>query len=383
MISIKQIIKRNDLNLILLIISAFFILNIFKLTEFAYTDLFKFFSKSLNIIRFLLVISYLYLLCYYSKSKSEFFLFILFIIFSFVINKKSHTEAIFDLFFIPFFIAKFIDRKVFLKWMMLSCLVFIFLFLTLFLCNYVHDSSEFYRNDEQLRHTFGFVHPNGLGFFTMLCTVLYVLRKNKANLVDFILLLLASAFCYVYPNSITSTLIIFFIAFSLALILFLHKYEFGNRLKYFVLGLSLFIICLILFFTYFITFSDFLKEFLLKMPGSIWARFYLSKASYHSFGFSFFGKYDEYKSILISGINKNSSWSFPIDCAYFFIPIIHGMVTYLFFLGTLIILTVKSALMKEYLYSCVMICVFLYGVSENTIFTATFMPVYVYLFCKR
>lgn len=86
------------------------------------------------------------------------------------------------------------------------------------------------------------------------------------------------------------------------------------------------------------------------MPGSIWARFELSKIGYDLFGFSLFGKYDDFHAFIVEQIkSSNSSQSYLIlDSAYFYIPIIHGIVVYIIYLGSMLYCLCRSILKMNF-----------------------------------
>ena len=103
------------------------------------------------------------------------------------------------------------------------------------------------------------------------------------------------------------------------------------------------------------------------------------------FGFSLFGKYFDFYSFVLTQIKANNSSRFylVLDCAYFYLPIIHGVIVYFIYIGMLIYCLCRSILKNEYLYASLFVVIVLYGVSETIIFRSFMMPLFAYTFFKN
>ena len=69
-----------------------------------------------------------------------------------------------------------------------------------------------------------------------------------------------------------------------------------------------------------------------------------------------------------------------LDCTYFYLPIIHGLIVYAIFMFMLIWSFVRGIVDQKYLYALIMFVIVLYGVSETMIFRSVMMPLFAYTF---
>ena len=131
---------------------------------------------------------------------------------------------------------------------------------------------------------------------------------------------------------------------------------------------------------YYVSYTETGKDFLLKMPGAIWARFEFGMMAYERYGISFWGTPIEET---IPDATRNITEFFIVDCSYFFIPINFGIVTYLLYIAAIIFILYKTIFNGEYRYLAVLILFLFYGISENLLTTLLIMPVYAFIFCAR
>ena len=335
-----------------------------------------------KILCILFVLFYLYKWIFDSKDKLNLICCLFFVVVCCCLRKLSCTTLVFDLFFIPLFLCQFLDKKTFYKYVLLSLCLFLLIIISLYFFGFTHDLANFTRQTGTSRYAFGLRHPNSLGFCAVLFCFFYVLLKENIKSYDFLLFIALAYFCYKVPNSMTSSaLIILLTVCGICIKLFLGK-PLSKRHNLLILFLYLSLVALVVFFTYYISFTEAFKSYLLNMPGSIWARFELGRKGYEMFGFTLFGKFYEFHSV-INDIIKTTGpvyvW-LVLDCAYFFIPIVHGVIVFLIFLAMLIWSLIRGVLSHKYLYALIIFIVVLYGVSENVIFSAVMMPVFAYTF---
>ena len=73
-------------------------------------------------------------------------------------------------------------------------------------------------------------------------------------------------------------------------------------------------------------------------------------------------------------------WWVILDCSYFYLPIIHGLIVYAIYLGMVFTSLIRGILKKEYFYALLIVVIVIYGVSETVIFRAVMMPFFAYTF---
>ena len=131
--------------------------------------------------------------------------------------------------------------------------------------------------------------------------------------------------------------------------------------------------------TYVVAFTEVGKDFLVNLPGSIWARFELGKVAFDRYGLSLFGT--PIVNVFPDPDNNIFEY-FVVDCAYFYFPINYGLVFFISFLFLFVITIYRSIKLKEYKFLIVLISMMIYGTSEILIAVPIMMPVYSYIFCK-
>lgn len=371
-------------NLIYVLIGFWIIVKLIDFTtiSISYQAVYTFQIKISKVLCVLFFLYYLYKWCDCSKVKLNLILCVLFLITTYFLNKYTKTQLVYDLFFIPLFICQFLNKEKFYKYVLASFCLFFVIELCLYFSGYIHDSDTFFRQNSMRRYALGFIHPNALGFYVMLFCLYSVMLKISFKFYEYLIFLALAYFCYKIPNSITSASLIFLLSvFAFLSNTFLRK-KLSKKINYLLLILSLLSVALVLFFTYYITFTETFKADLQSLPGSIWARFELSKRGYEIFGFSILGKYDEFCAMIISIVQQHGPkavWLI-LDCTYFYLPIIHGLIVYAIFMFMLIWSFVRGIVDQKYLYALIMFVIVLYGVSETMIFRSVMMPLFAYTF---
>lgn len=384
-----QIIKRDLFvriiqSSIYVLIGLWMLFRFFDLTPYMYTyqTLFSF-QKKFSDLLFVLFVGFFFF-NWYKKSR-DYFLFcscIVFIIFSFSLKKYANTTFAFDLFFIPLFLCRFLDKNCFYKSVLFAIFIFVIITILSYEFGLLKSAITFYRAKE-IRYTLGFSHPNGLGLCAFLITIYLSLYKDIVNFIYLFVFLALSYFCYKVPNSITSTVVIVVLAFCSICGNYLINFKISNRynkvLLVFLLSLFVVLVILIYYVAFTFSFRDILKNF----PGEILARFELgNKALFNVYGLSLFGKFNEIYADFIKFPNK-ADWSLWVDCTYFYLPLYNGILASIFFLGMLFMTIARAVRNFEYKFVLIFFVVILYGISESSVITAVFMPVFAYPFFKQ
>lgn len=375
----KDVLSKNFLPVIYLGLLVWFVIKAFDNTTyiFVYPNLFNFQKHISNFLFYLFVVFYLYQWIKCSKRKIELALFFVFIVFSTISRKYSSNPLVFDLFFVPLFLAKYLDREKFLNIALLGLVLFFILDLSLYFSGLLPNLEKFYRSTLNTeRMSLGLIHPNHVGFYSMLFCFLYVLKRKHLNVIDYLILIGFSIFCYKIPNSVTTTSIILLLAIACFVDKYLIKNTLTKKYNIVLLWSILFVVGFVLFLTYFITFTGMFKQYLVNMPGAIWARFELSKMWFDNLGISLFGDFATIKDFAIRKVIV------CVDCVYFHLPIYYGYAVYIFYMFVLFYILVTSVLRYEYLLAFIIVLTVIYGVSEKLACLASFMPIYAYLFCS-
>ncbi len=292
---------------------------------------------------------------------------ILYFIFSYVTYRLSGAWFLFDLFFIPLFLSKRIN---------LSSVISIFFYviaiatiITVFLDIYnILPQVSFGQRGKFVRYNLGFAHPNSLGLMLMLLGMLFILKVKYVRFEHLLVPVMLGLICIVVPNSLTPAFILFSLAVSLFLIMKFQNYKFGLTAGT-VLG-----VCLLLFFTaviiaaYYVSLTGAFKEYIVRLPGAMWARFSLGAEAYTKYGFSLFGQpyhpKDTYPDFFI------------VDCTYFYLPVFIGIIpslAYLLLVYRAVWLSIKSNCFNLLI---IQILVFIYSISEYIVIYPFFMFIY-------
>ncbi len=371
-------------NLIYVLIGFWLIVKLIDFTtiSISYQAVYTFQIKISKVLCVLFFLYYLYKWWDCSKVKLNLMLCVLFLTATYFLNKYTKTQLVYDLFFVPLFLCQFLDKERFFKYVLISFCLFFIVSLCLHFYGIINDTDTFFRQSGIRRYSLGFIHPNALGFYVVLFCFFYVMLKTTYKFYDYLIFMALAYFCYKVPNSITSSNLIVLLTVFVFLSNLLLSKEIGDKTNYIILVVCLFFVATVLFFTYYITFTETFKSFLQGMPGSIWARFELSKKGYETFGFTLLGRYDEYVAMGVSITQKygpKAMWLI-LDCSYFYLPIMHGVIVFFLYMVMLIVVLIKGILHKKYLYALMVLILVLYGVSETTIFRAVLMPLFAYPF---
>lgn len=330
-------------------------------------------QKYLRLVCCVIFLIYFYL---YKKEKKQLIYFVLFILYYLFIKKFIRSHLLFDLFFIPLFLSQFINKERLCKVLLIVSIVCFAIIATSHQLGYIHTES--YSRLNLIRHTFGFVHPNTLGFIVLLFSFLLILRKEKVNIKDIVYIIFLMIFTYLFPRSMTPTFLMILLLCFLCLVYFygdaIYKYFSSKRRKDILFYYVVFIILATLFITYFISITGFGKEFFLQLPGSINARFELGNIAYERYGLSLFG------TPIISVFpdpEKNITEYFTVDCAYFYIPINYGLVTFISYLFFILFLIRQAVIKGNFKSVFVLLLIVFYGVSEIVIIFPFLVPIFV------
>ena len=336
-------------------ITVFLSLYAIERTTFSSVYNFSYFSSVTKILRYFIFSIGLFG-CFLYESKLKTVLCTVFFIVSYITHKFSGSYFLFDLFFIPIFLSKIVDFNTIVK--IFFYVIVIAVITTVFLDIYeVLPQKSFGTRGKFVRYNLGFAHPNSLGLMLMLLGMLFVLKVKKFTFDHLLVLVLLGIICVVVPNSYTSAYVLFMLAFVLCLII---------RFQIFVTLIVIFISIIVS--VYFLSFSDYFKDYLHKLPGTLHSRFRLGAEAYIKYGLSIFGQpyspKDTYPGYFI------------VDSTLFYLPVFIGIVPsiiYMLLVSRAVWLSIKC---NNFVLLVVQFLIFIYSISEYIVIYPLFMFAY-------
>lgn len=306
-------------------------------------------------------------LIYYLKRNFSirFFLVSTIIIFtSYFIYITNHNFFLFDLFIIPLFITNFLSKKKFYNlffYTYLSCTVLTFVLHFLGVLPHL----EHYRTDS-VRYALGFLHPNTLGLFCILISMLFFLKTSKLTLINSIFYLIIAFFCYFVPNSISATVVVF-ILFLLSIICNYIELEIYSAEFKKILFICICIIVLSIFLVVIFVGTTGVGEEIIKLlPGELWARFSMGNDAFQKYGLSLWGNQEVVHDIIV-------------DSAYYYLIVVKGCIPAIIYVLLFLTAIKKCIYFNDTRLLFIQLLTLIYGFSENTICYPYVMFVFVSL----
>lgn len=338
-----------------IIISAVFVLFLF--TEIVYrTTWFTSHGQSdfIHILWFCRIVMLCYLIFFLVKNFSFYYLLVslLLLIVSFFIYKNSHNLFLYDLFLFPLFITKCINKIKVYHLVFYTYLTSIFVTILLHTIG-VLPHFDFFR-ENTVRYSLGFIHPNSLGLMCVLVAMLFFLIIRKITVFNLLFFVFLSLFCYLIPNSISASFLIFLLLILNVFCNYIHLEDYSVGKKN-ILFLS---ICFFIFFLFFVVLligtTGYGEGVIKFFPGELWARFSMGNDAFHKYGLSLWGKQDILNSTIV-------------DSAYYFLILVKGIIpTFIYVL--FFILAVKKCIDKnDTRLLLIQLVVLIYGLSECVI----------------
>ena len=325
---------------------------IYNFSNFEFvTDLLRYFIFSIGLVS-----------CFLYESKLKTALCTVYFIVSFVTHKFSGSYFLFDLFFIPIFLSRIVTFSGVVK-IFFYVLVITAISAVLLDIYEVLPQASFGTRGKFVRHNLGFAHPNSLGLMLMLLGMLFVLKVKHLTFDHLLLPVLLGFICIVVPNSYSSAYVLFTLAFLLCLII---RFQNCNLTivaqRRFFVTLMIIFICIIAL-VYFLSFSEYFKDFIHKLPGTLLSRLSFGAEAFRKYGFSLFGQPYFPKDTVV-------------DSILFYLPIFIGIVPsiiYLLLVGRAVWLSIKS---NNFVLLVIQFLIFIYSISEYIVIYPFFMFAY-------
>lgn len=345
-----------------------------SLLEIEHSTIAYIFSRFQKICRFLLIILYFYFFIYkfFDRKKILFFATL-----SFLVCFSNKKWMVFDLLFIPLLLADFVSYKKILRISISALIAGSFCVIVLNSLGFF-PKFEYYRTIDVVRYSFGFAHPNRLGFVTIVIVGLIALLMYQRKLIINIVLILAVVlFCYFVPNSTTSSLtaLLFFVAFSVSKVI---PTSFVFYYKKFIFLITCVFLCGVIYLLYYIVINksgwDFFNS---KFFYTVLARLKLSYEAYNRYGFSLLGQSINFMGSVPRMMGENGRY-FILDSLYFYAPIVIGLIpTFIFF--AFYLFAMKTAIWRTNLFLYLILLSFLvYSFSEGFVISSCLcMPFFI------
>lgn len=332
----------------------------------------KFFRRLLRYSRILMVCLYFY--CEYKNGfdKKKIIRALLFIsIFSVAgYYSKSWSWVMFDLLLIPVLFSNYVS---FQKIANLSFYCFSFGTICIIAFHYLNliPDVPFSRNDS-MRYALSFSHPNNLGLFLMLISMTSVFFFKKASWLLYALIAFLLLFSVIIPKSYTPAYIMFFLLLGLPFAIKMENKDLSDSQKrlFLKIFITVFIVCVLAL--YLISYFRIGESFISSLPGALWARFELGYRALCEFGFSVVGQSVHLQKALF----ETDSNLLIIDCAYFFMPIVFGVIPTLFYFYMFYLSVKQSVYNQNFRLFLIQCLALIYGVSETMIFN----PYFIFIF---
>lgn len=219
-----------------------------------------------------------------------------------------------------------------------------------------------------IRYSYGFSHPNVTGRFVLYICILWILkRRENIKLWDFAIITGAAYWVYVYPNSVTSALMIVSIAVGILIsktYTFIFKKELVNNQL--IKWLSVIIVPLIFIVIFYIAInaSQNSTSILNELSETFYSRFWGGMSAIQKYSINLFGNRISFVTAAQRYFGSFLNY-FTVDCLYILLPLRYGILCTIYFMFQLYI-SIKQTIIKRdtYLFLTFMIFI-LYSIAEN------------------
>lgn len=332
----------------------------------------KFFRRLLRYSRIALVCLYFY--CEYKNGfdkkrllKSSFFI-VIFLCSSYF--SKSWAWVLFDLLFIPVLFSNYVS---FNKVVTVSFFCFSAGTLLTILFNYLNIIPDVpFSRHGSVRYPLGFSHPNNLGLFLMLISITSVFLCKKFSWYIYLLISILTVFCILVPKSYTPAYIMIMLLVGLPIVCKYERKGLSDSVKRNLFNVFIFAFVILVVSIYLIAIFGIGENIIRSLPGALWARFSSGYRALSEYGISILGQ----QVTLSKALFETNHNALILDCSYFFMPIVLGVIpTLLYFY--LLFVSVKHSIYSLNLRLFFVQCLALfYGISETMIFS----PYFIFLF---
>ena len=273
---------------------------------------------------------------------------------------------LFDIFFIIIAFRNVLDYKKVYKIVFATLLFSISLIIVLNLMGVIPSNFNYHRASGKIRYTMGFNHPNAFAGNLLILLIFYVLQKESLTNVDAVIILMCSIFTLIAPNSLSAGVCMFLLALCIGFIKkgYNIKTVRFNEKKLCILYFYIFIFSIVCI-AYLVALTGLWENLISSLSGTLYTRFLYGKEAIDKYGISMFGQNIDMVNERM--INENSKLKyFTLDCTYFYMPIVIGLIPTLYYLKWYLNSIKISILSGNKILLCVFIVVTLYAISETS-----------------
>ncbi len=238
------------------------------------------------------------------------------------------------------------------------------------LLGYYQDIASNYRSVLGTRYTFGFESPNVTGAFLTLSAMCYGWLNGKdLRAKGFLFMGVALVVCFVFPNSVGSSVVLFV---YLCLMLFFRYCHFSEKSKNTFLSVLFYVAVLLALLDIVLVMIDVTNiPILSSIDVLVSCRFSDMHRAFERAGFSIFGQINNYK-IWSQEASQLGQRNYFTDCGWMYMPMFYGIIfaalfIYLYF-STMRIFVKR----KDMATVIVFFCLALYEMEQN---------VFPYMYC--
>lgn len=379
--------KKISLNIyIYFIIGGLIIIDVLRnsLLQYSYRESTSILQIIAIILRFFLIyISCIYILKCGLKGRDLFVIFpyIILMIATILFQKKF---TFFDLFYISIFLGKYLEYRTVTKIYLYSLGISVIIVIILFYKDFFPSYEVIREGTERNRVTLGFLHPNTLGHLIFYMGLLYIaLRDHKIKYYDLAMIVLISLWLYIYPNSITSSMLLVLLVLGIIVIklfFFLLKKEI---VKFKLIKImSIFLIPVLITGLYLIISKEIGINIISNISSTLISRIDLCEKGISLYGIHFLNL----REIQFTGTAEKYFGSmqdyFVVDCLYVYIFLVFGIMPGLFYFVYYIRCVKKCFIENNSILWIILVILMIFSITEASIITFKSAFVFILPMCK-
>lgn len=257
--------------------------------------------------------------------------------------------------------------------------------ISLYFIGYLPKFTVFRYGTNFSRNSYGFSHPNVCGRFLFSLCLLYILkRRNKLGFVELIGMTLIAYWVYVYPNSVTASLMIIGLVTCL-LVIKLYKLLFKREIisNVFVKIIGIAVIPIIFITVFYLVLNSQSHSVLQDLSATFYSRFTGGLSAMQQYPIRLLGNkisFTTYSQIYFGATNDNY---FVIDCLYILLPVKYGIIATIYFSYQLYKGAVTSIKRNDSFLFLAIIFLLVYSLAENGLSLIYFSYIFLLTYARE
>lgn len=341
-----------------------YIVLVTTLLQYSYSGAIPIYYNVEKVLRLAIVVIGMYRTRYYTRREIAAIVLLIIVAGASYLVIGSYT--FFDVFFIAFFCRK-INKEQVINTFFYSILAGVIVATILYYMGIMPEFRIYRLETNQIRVALGFSHPNVLARLILILCALYILKKKeKINLVDLIIMGAIGYWVYIYPNSITSALVIYLLVVLLA-ISKIYEFLFQTDMvkNMFFKGAVLFLIPMTLIVVYVFLLNSSGESILKDISSTFMGRFIYGMRAITTYGIHIFGTKLPIVGNASSYFSNRPSSYFVIDCLYIYMPVQYGVIPSALFFIEYTRGIINCLRWKDFYMTSILAVLALYSISEN------------------